>query len=117
MQRRLVYDALQRLAHDLPDHLPEDVRLRLGLPSRYAALLAAHFPPEDVSIEALNAFKTPAQRRLIFEEAFLFQMGVFARRQSASVERKPVVVAVDDRIRESARSILPFKLTNGQKSA
>jgi ATP-dependent DNA helicase RecG len=117
MQRRLVYETLQKLPAELPDHLPEDVRVRLALPSRYAALLAAHFPPEDVSIDALNAFKTPAQRRLIFEEAFLFQMGVFARRESASAERKPVVVAVDERIRESARSVLPFKLTNGPKSA
>jgi ATP-dependent DNA helicase RecG len=117
MQRRLVYEALQRLPADVPDHLPEDIRLRLGLPSRHAALLATHFPPEDVSIAALNAFETPAQRRLIFEEAFLFQMGVFARRQSAAAERKPVVVQVDDRIRESARRVLPFRLTNGQKQA
>ena len=51
MQRRLVFDALQRLPADLPDPLPEDVRLRLGLPSRYAALLAAHFPPADASID------------------------------------------------------------------
>ena len=117
MQRRLVYEALQRLPGDVPDHLPEDIRLRLGLPSRHAALLATHFPPEDVPIAALNAFETPAQRRLIFEEAFLFQMGVFARRQSAAAERKPVVVQVDDRIRESARRVLPFRLTNGQKQA
>jgi ATP-dependent DNA helicase RecG len=117
MQRRLVYETLQKLPAELPEQLPEDVRVRLGLPSRYAALLAAHFPGEDVSIDALNTFKTPAQRRLIFEEAFLFQMGVFARRQSASAERKPVVVVVDDRIRESARRVLPFKLTNGQKGA
>src|SRR5436309_55244 len=117
IQRRLVYDALQRLPADLPDLLPEDIRLRLGLPSRRAALLAAHFPPEDVPIAALNACATPAQRRLIFEEAFLFQMGVFARRQSAAAERKPAVVQVDDRIRESARRVLPFRLTNGQKQA
>jgi ATP-dependent DNA helicase RecG len=117
MQRRLVFEALQRLPPDLPDHVPDDIRLRLGLPSRYAALHATHFPPEDVPIAALNAFATPAQRRLIFEEAFLFQMGVFARRQSAAAERKPVVVQVDDRIRESARRVLPFKLTNGQKQA
>jgi len=117
MQRRLVYEALQRLPVDVPDHLPEEIRLRLGLPSRHAALLATHFPPEDVPVAALNAFETPAQRRLIFEEAFLFQMGVFARRQSAAAERKPVVVQVDDRIRESARRVLPFRLTNGQKQA
>ena len=84
MQRRLVHDALQRLPADLPDPLPEEIRLRLGMPSRYAALLATHFPPDDAPLDALNRFATPAQQRLIFEEAFLFQMGVLARRQTAA---------------------------------
>jgi ATP-dependent DNA helicase RecG len=117
MQRRLVYDALQRLPPDLPDLLPEDVRGRRGLPSRQAALLGAHFPPADAPIDELNRFATPAQQRLIFEEAFLFQMGVAARRQTVAAECKPIVPQVDDRIRESARRVLPFKLTAGQKQA
>jgi ATP-dependent DNA helicase RecG len=117
MQRRLVYDALQRLPADLPDLLPESVRERLNLPTRQAALLAAHFPPPDAPIDALNRFATPAQQRLIFEEAFLFQTGVVARRRTIAAERKPVVPVVDDRIRESARRVLPFKLTAGQKDA
>jgi ATP-dependent DNA helicase RecG len=117
MQRRLVFDALQKLPADLPDHLPESIRARLTLPSRYAALLATHFPPEDAAIDALNRFATPAQQRLIFEEAFLFQLGVLARRQAAAAEQKTAPVRVDDRIRESARSVLPFRLTNGQKQA
>ena len=41
--------------------------------------------------------------RLIFEEAFLFQTGVLVKKRAADAERKPVVVQVDDRIRESAR--------------
>ena len=117
MQRKLVHEALQRLPDELPEHLPEDLRVRLGLPSRRAALLAAHFPPADVSVDDLNRFETPAQRRLIFEEAFLFQTGVLARRRVASAERKPVPVRVDDRIRESARQVLPFRLTAGQREA
>jgi ATP-dependent DNA helicase RecG len=115
MQRRLMYEALQRVPPDLPDQLPEEIRLRFGLPARYAALLSTHFPPEDAAIGALNQFATPAQQRLIFEEAFLFHLGVVARRQAAAAELKPVVVRVDNRIRESARSVLPFRLTNGQK--
>jgi ATP-dependent DNA helicase RecG len=117
MQRRLVHDVLQRLPADLPETLPEAVRLRLHLPSRYAALNAAHFPPDDAPLGELNAFRSPAQRRLIFEEAFLFQAGVLTRRRRASDERKAVVVQVDDRIRESVRRALPFRLTTGQKQA
>jgi ATP-dependent DNA helicase RecG len=117
MQRRLVHEALARLPTDLPDPLPEEIRVRLGMPTRYAALLATHFPPEDAAADLLNRFAAPAQQRLIFEEAFLFQMGVLARRQTAAGEQKPVVVRVDDRIRESARAVLPFRLTNGQKQS
>jgi ATP-dependent DNA helicase RecG len=117
MQRRLVYDGLQRLPPDLPDHLPEQIRVRLGMPSRYAALQATHFPPDDAPLDELNRFATAAQRRLIFEEAFIFQMGVLARRQTAAAEQKPAAIRVDDRIRESARAVLPFRLTNGQKQA
>jgi len=117
IQRRLVFDALQRLPEDLPDQLPESIRVRYGYPARAAALLASHFPPEDARLDALNRFDTPAQRRLIFEEAFLFQMGVLARRRFAASEQKPAAVRVDDRIRDSARRVLPFRLTSGQKQA
>ncbi len=117
IQRRLVHDVLDRLPADLEDPLPEALRLRHGLPARAAALRAAHFPPADLSVDVLNRFDTPWQRRLVFEEAFLFQVGVLARRRFAADEQKPAVVRVDDRIRESARSVLPFKLTPGQRQA
>jgi ATP-dependent DNA helicase RecG len=117
VQRRLVHDALQKLPADLPDQLAESVRVRLNYPSRHAALVAMHFPPEDAAIDALNQFRTPAQQRLIFEEAFLFQTGVLARRRFAASELKPAAVRVDDRIRESARKVLPFRLTSGQKES
>jgi ATP-dependent DNA helicase RecG len=117
IQRRLVHEALQKIPPDLPDNLPEGVRLGRQYPALYAALLATHFPPPEASLEALNRFETPAQQRLLFEEAFLFQLGVLARRRVASSERKPVPVRVDNRIRESARRVLPFHLTNGQKAS
>src|SRR6476619_6310633 len=40
-----------------------------------------------------------------------------ARRQSAAAEPKANPVHVDDRIREAARRVLPFRLTGGQKVA
>jgi ATP-dependent DNA helicase RecG len=117
IQRRLVHDVLARLPPDLAEPLPDEMRLRLRLPDRVAALRAAHFPPLDASIEELNRFATPAQRRLVFEEAFLFQAGILVKRQALRDERKPVPVRVDDRIRRSARAVLPFTLTAGQKAA
>jgi ATP-dependent DNA helicase RecG len=117
MQRTIVFHALERLPDALPEPLPGDIPRRLQLPSRRAALAATHFPPAGTSIAALNGFNTPAQRRLIFEEAFLFQMGIVARRRFALIEPKAAAIRVDDRIRDSARRVLPFRLTGGQKQS
>src|SRR5262245_35645297 len=117
MQRRLVFEALSMLPDDLPDPFPADVRARMQLPERRPALLGAHFPGPDTPVDQLNAFRTPAQLRLIFEEFFLFQLGLMVRKRAAVREAKPRTIRVDDRIRESARRILPFKLTEGQRNA
>ncbi len=117
LQRRLVFDVLARMPADLPDPFPVEVRERLKLPDRRTALAAAHFPPLDTSADQLNAFRTPAQVRLIFEEFFLFQLGLMLRKREAVRESKPRTIEVNDRIRESARGILPFKLTEGQRSS
>ena len=117
MQRKLVRQALDELPAEIPDLLPADIRERLHLLPRRAAIDAAHFPPNDAAVDELNAFRTPAQRRMIFEEFFLFQVGHAWRRHTTSADPKPFVLAVDDRIRASAARILPFKLTPGQRQA
>jgi ATP-dependent DNA helicase RecG len=117
MQRKLVRTALDQLPAVIPDVLPAELRARLQLLPRRTAIDGAHFPPNEASIEALNAFRTPAQRRLIFEEFFLFQIGHAWRRYATGIELKPFVPKVDDRIRAAAAKILPFKLTPGQRQA
>jgi ATP-dependent DNA helicase RecG len=117
MQRRLVRQALDQLPAEIPDPLPDELRARLQLMPRRAAIEESHFPPNDASVDVLNAFRSPAQRRLIFEEFFLFQIGHAWRRHSSSSELKPFVPTVDDRIRASAAKVLPFKLTPGQRQA
>ena len=117
MQRRLVHDVLSHMPPDLPDPFPEEIQRRLELPDRRTALLEAHFPSLDTRADRLNAFRTPAQVRLIFEEFFLFQLGILLRKRAAVRDAKPRVIQVDDRVRESARAILPFRLTDGQKQS
>jgi ATP-dependent DNA helicase RecG len=116
-QRRLVHDVLQRMPATVADPLPSSLREALCLPDRRSALCGAHLPPAAESVDRLNAFRTPAQVRLIFEEFFLFQFGLAARRRAARAEAKPFTIRVDDRVRRAARGILPFRLTDGQKAA
>ncbi|HEV2388821.1 MAG TPA: ATP-dependent DNA helicase RecG [Candidatus Acidoferrales bacterium] len=113
--RRLVHTALEALGSQIPDLLPADLLERLALPPRGPALAAAHFPPPSENLEQLNAFQTPAQRRLIFEEFFLFQLGLALRRRQAQAEPGIAFRVRDDRIRQALKNILPFKPTSAQK--
>jgi ATP-dependent DNA helicase RecG len=117
MQRVLVHHALEQLPPELPDPLPESVRTRQQLIDRRRSLAEVHFPPPGTPVDELQRFRAPAQRRVIFEEFFLFQIGMVLRRRKADVERKPRAVVVTDEIRESARRVLPFRLTGDQKTA
>jgi ATP-dependent DNA helicase RecG len=117
MQRRIVRQALDQLPPDIVEPLPRELIDRLDLVPRRLALEESHFPSNEASVDELNAFRTRPQRRLIFEEFFLFQLGHAWRKHESSVESKPWVPTVDDRIRQSAASVLPFKLTPGQRQA
>jgi ATP-dependent DNA helicase RecG len=117
MQRKLVWDALEQLPLNAFDPVPADILARERWPSRVEALRQAHFPAANTPMAALNLFETPAQRRLIFEDFFVFQCGLALRRQQNATVCKRLVSQVDDRVRQAARAILPFKLTEGQRQA
>jgi ATP-dependent DNA helicase RecG len=125
VQRTLVAQAIERISGngsgagaDDVDPIPTELRAKLHLPARVDAFRDAHFPDDETTdVKLLNAFRSPAQVRLIFEEFFLFQLGVAMGRRALEAERKPFVPKVDDRIREAARALLPFSLTTGQKTA
>ena len=117
MQRTLVRHALDLLPESIPDPLPAQVREAERLMDRREAIEWVHFPPADATVAELNAFRSPAHRRLIFEEFFLFQLGIVLRRRQSDTERKARPVVITDAIRESARQVLPFKLTGDQKKA
>ncbi len=117
MQRRFVWQALNQVADGGFDPVPDDILKRERWPDRKTALWQSHFPSPDTAVDDLNAFATPAQRRIVFEDFFVFQTGLALRRHENAQVRKGLVSKVDDRIRQCARAVLPFKLTEGQRDA
>ena len=113
--RRAIYGTLQNLDHAMPDILPAELRKRLGFPSRREAVIQAHFPPSQESLMVLNQFRSPAQRRLIFEEFFLYQLSVALGRKATRKENAIPFRLREDKIREALKKILPFKPTTAQK--
>lgn len=113
--RRAIYATLQNLDQHIIDVLPAEMRQRLGLPSRREALIHTHFPSPEESLEALNLFRSPAQRRLIFEEFFLYQLSLALGRKAARKENAIPFRVREDSIRQALKKILPFKPTAAQK--
>jgi ATP-dependent DNA helicase RecG len=113
--RRAIYATLQNLDPRIPDVLPAELRKRLGFPLRHEALIQTHFPPPEESLEALNLFRSPAQRRLIFEEFFLYQLSLALGRKATRKENAIPFQVREDKIREALKKILPFKPTGAQK--
>ncbi|MFQ5663123.1 MAG: ATP-dependent DNA helicase RecG [Terriglobia bacterium] len=112
--RRLIYDTLGRVESPLPDPLPESLRARYALPDRRTALWQAHFPEKETALSELEAFRTPAQQRLIYEEFFFLQLGLALRQQR--VRQAPgIPFTLHDSIREAIKKILPFHPTAAQK--
>ena len=113
--RRAIYAALQLIDPRMPEVLPEELRARLGFPSRSQAIAHTHFPPPGESIEALNAYRSPAQQRLIFEEFFLYQLSLALDRRTARKENAIAFKLREENVREAMKRILPFKPTAAQK--
>jgi len=113
--RRAIYAALQLLDPRMPEVLPDQLRVRLGFPLRSQAIAHTHFPPPGESIEDLNAYRSPAQRRLIFEEFFLYQLSLALDRRATRKENAIAFKLRQDHVREALKRILPFKPTAAQK--
>ena len=113
--RRVILQLAEQVPADLDDPLPAEVRERLGVVSRGAALRAVHVPDADADLDRLNRFRSPGHVRLILEELFLFQLGLARRRRGVRVQRKAAPFEISDRVREAVKRILPFPLTGAQK--
>jgi ATP-dependent DNA helicase RecG len=112
--RRAMYAAVQMLDANMPDALPEALRVRLGYPSRRDAVIRVHFPAPEESLEALNGFRTPSQQRLIFEEFFLYQLSLALDRKTTRKENAIAFRVRETKVREAVKRILPFKPTAAQ---
>jgi len=90
--------------------LPAELRARRGLASAADALTAAHFP--DSLDEAEEA-----RRRLTFEELFLHQVALAARRSERRASHPGIALTGPGELEERWLASLPFELTRDQRAA
>ena len=115
-QRKVIFRLLESIRGAVPECLPPSMLERLGLPDRETALAHAHFPPEGTKQIALMEARTPALRRLIFEELFFLELGLELKRRKGH-KQLGIGFATTDQVREAIREVLPFHPTAAQKRA
>ncbi|MEO7633967.1 MAG: ATP-dependent DNA helicase RecG, partial [Blastocatellia bacterium] len=113
--RSIFHHILANLPPELPESLPEEIVARCSLIPRGEALRKIHFPADDTSVDDYNQARSPAHRRLIFEEFFWLAMAIGLRRGERVKEPKGEHIEITDRVREAVRRILPFTPTDAQK--
>jgi len=112
--RVLTKSLLEEYAIDLRDRLPVSLRARQRLIPIQEALQDVHFPKAGTDLRLLEQGKTPAHRRLAFEELFLLQLALATRQRS--VQDLPKRLRFNPRapLVEKLNRLLPFRLTAAQ---
>ncbi|MDQ7088017.1 MAG: hypothetical protein Q9Q13_09260, partial [Acidobacteriota bacterium] len=112
--RGVITEALDGL-EPVADPLPAELLERLSLISRDLALRQAHRPPPSTPAERLATRRTPAHRRLAFDEFFFLELGLAIKRQRRRAERRVGGYTISPRLRRRMAEWLPFRLTDAQQ--
>ncbi|MGE3465516.1 MAG: ATP-dependent DNA helicase RecG [Pyrinomonadaceae bacterium] len=114
--REIVHSVISALdVTAIPDDMPAELIERNKLIPRGRALTELHFPPEGTTIADYEMFRSPAQRRLIFDEFFWLSFAMQLLRGERQKEPKGTVIEISDVTKARLNNMLPFELTNAQK--
>ncbi|WP_257125416.1 ATP-dependent DNA helicase RecG [Bhargavaea cecembensis] len=106
--RRYIRSALDAVAAELEDCLPEKIRAEYRLPGIAEALVGMHFPRDAQHVKH-------ARRRFVYEELLGYQLKMQAMKKIRKEAGRGAVLHYDvDQVRLFIES-LPFELTGAQK--
>jgi ATP-dependent DNA helicase RecG len=117
---KIVAAAVDAVADQLGEVLPEGLRSRLGFPTMAQALRDVHRPAASLTADELAALSgglSAAHRRFAFEELFVLQAGIAWERRTLRECRALVCPGKADALFSVVKSALPFACTPGQERA
>lgn len=108
--RKMVASAVENFGHVLEEVFPDSLLQQYDLMPLADALPAIHSPSDVEQLER-------ARRRFVFQELFVLQLGVVARRWQQQIGfRAPRLESSPD-INARIERLFPFSLTAGQRAA
>lgn len=114
--REIMHGVLALLpASAIPETLPSELLKRRKLIVRSEALRQIHFPNEEALLAEYDQARSPAHRRLIFEDFFWIALAISLKRGRRVKEVKGTKIKIDQATKLRIGSVLPFKLTEAQR--
>jgi ATP-dependent DNA helicase RecG len=105
--RNIVKRAFDDYLIFIKDELPGKIKAKYKLPDLEQSIKNLHFP-EDIK------YLEPARYRIIFEDFFVFQLGLLISKKNISSE-KGIAFRIPEKTLEEFIRMLPFKLTSAQQ--
>ncbi len=118
--RQFIFHLLADLPDQLDEPLPTSVVRQYQFPDRKSALEEIHFPSaatgvsKEAYLKELGLNQTLAQQRFIFEEFYLFQLGLQLIKKKRESRSKKRCIRMGKGVQARVRSILPFQPTSAQ---
>jgi len=120
--RLMLSDRLRAIMKVLIDHyadgavdpLPPDLIRRRRLGTFGEAIIAAHFPSPNANLDDLNRGRTPAHRRLAFEDFLLLELALGRKKEEVQKESRLLRYDLDTPLPRRLLEALPFRLTEAQ---
>jgi len=121
-QRLMVSDRMRAVMKVLVDQyadgavdpLPAEIRRRRRLVTFGEAIRGAHFPAPIANLEELNSGRTPAHRRLAFEDFLLLELALGQKREEVKKESRILKYDLESPLPQRLLKALPFRLTAAQ---
>lgn len=113
--RKLILHTLQQYknSHILKEILPQNCCKISDFPSYSQALDFVHKPPPDIAKNLLDEKKTPAHRKLIFEELLAHRVSLLSVKKES--QKQPALSLKDTGFINQFLQTLPFRLTFAQQ--
>ena len=112
--RKIMYQALENYARYVISPIPANICEKRNLPNIQESLRSVHFPENNKDLEEYNSNRSPAHRRLIYDEFFFFQLGM-AIKKTGRILDAGIKFNTDGTLLNKFFALLPFDLTAAQK--
>ncbi|MBI5204544.1 MAG: ATP-dependent DNA helicase RecG [Nitrospirae bacterium] len=112
--RTIMFNLINICIKEVPDIMPKEILARNNLPELKESLLNSHFPEAGTDMDILNRGISIYQKRLSFDELFMFELGLSVLKKGKDIE-KGIEFNSEGVLVNRLLDKLPFRLTAAQQ--